>query len=216
MSSDQPRGHRRSIRLPGYDYTQPGAYFVTICTQDGECLFDDPVLRRVAETMWQRIPSHFGQVSVDASVVMPNHMHGILIITDTAVVGARHTETDSGHTDQLPVVYGESSPANPAGNASPLPRVPPGAPSGSLGAIIGNYKSVTTRRINQIRKTPGIMVWQRNYYEHIIRTERAMKAIRRYIINNPARWHLDKYNTRASGPDPMAAELWRLLNGEGQ
>jgi putative transposase len=216
MSSDQPRGHRRSIRLPGYDYTQPGAYFVTICTQDGECLFDDPVLRRVAETMWQRIPSHFGQVSLDASVVMPNHAHGILIISDTAIVGSGHSETDSGHTDQLPVVNGESSTANPAGNASPLPRLPAGAPSGSLGAIIGNYKSVTTRRINQIRKTPGFMVWQRNYYEHIIRTERAMKAIQEYILNNPARWHLDKYNAQASGPDPMAAEVWRLLGGEEQ
>jgi REP element-mobilizing transposase RayT len=94
--------------------------------------------------------------------------------------------------------------------------VPAGAPSGSLGAIIGNYKSVTTRRINQIRKAPGIMVWQRNYYEHIIRTERALKAIRKYIINNPARWHLDKYNAQASGPDPMAAEVWRLLGGEEQ
>ena len=89
LSADQPRGHRRSIRLPGYDYTQPGAYFVTICTQDGECLFDDPVLRRVAETMWQRIPSHFGQVSLDASVIMPNHMHGVVIISDTAILGAR-------------------------------------------------------------------------------------------------------------------------------
>jgi putative transposase len=109
------------------------------------------------------------------------------------------------------VVYGESSTANPAGNASPLrPRIPAGAPSGSLGAIIGNYKSVTARRITQIRKTPGIMVWQRNYYEHIIRTERAMKAIQKYIINNPARWHRDKYSTRVSGPDPMAAESWRL------
>jgi REP element-mobilizing transposase RayT len=164
--------------------------------------------------MWQRIPSHFGQVSLDASVVMPNHMHGILIMSDTARAG--HSETNGRHTDRLPVVSGESPPANPAGNASPLPRVPAGALSGSLGAIIGNYKSVTTRRINRIRKTPGILVWQRNYYEHIIRTECAMKAIQEYIINNPARWHLDKHNARASGPDPMAAELWRLLDGEEQ
>ena len=64
-----------------------------------------------------------------------------------------------------------------------------------------------------IRKAPGIMVWQRNYYKHIIRTERATKAIQKYIINNPARWHLDTYNAQASGPDPMAAELWRLLDG---
>jgi putative transposase len=94
MPSDQSRGHRRSIRLPGYDYTQPGAYFVTICTQDGECLFDDPVLRRVAETMWQQIPAHFDQVSLGASAALPNHMYGVLIISDNATAGARHSETD--------------------------------------------------------------------------------------------------------------------------
>ena len=83
-----------------------------------------------------------------------------------------------------------------------------------MGAIIGNYKSVTTRRINQIRKTPGMTIWQRNYYEHIIRTERALKAIRKHILDNPVRWHLDKYNAQASEPDPQAAELWRLLKEE--
>ena len=185
MLSGQSGGHRRSIRLPGYDYSQSGAYFVTICTQNGECLFDDPVLRRVAETLWQQIPSHSSQVSLDASVVMPNHTHGILLLN-----GGAH---------------------NPPRNASPLST---SVPSGCLGAIVGTYKSVTTRRINQIRKTPGVTVWQRNYYEHIIRTERALGAIREYISNNPTRWYLDKCNTQASGPDPMAAELWRLLKEE--
>jgi len=83
-------------RPPHDHYTQPGAYFVTICTQDGECLFDDPVLRRVAETMWQRIPLHFGQVSLDVSVVMPNHMHGILIMSDTARAGHSQATSVSG------------------------------------------------------------------------------------------------------------------------
>ncbi len=215
MSPDRPRGHRRSIRLPGYDYTQVGAYFVTICTHDGECLFDDPILRRVAETLWQQIPSHCSQVSLDASVVMPNHMHGVLIISDIATVGARHSEVDCGFPRFPPLMHEMSLTAIPAGNptgtlrgASPLPA---GAPSQSLGAIIGNYKSVTTRCINQIRKTPGMTIWQRNYYERIVRTERALNAIREYILDNPARWHLDKYNAQASGPDPMAVELWRLL-----
>jgi putative transposase len=95
-------------------------------------------------------------------------------------------------------------------NASPLPMAS-GAPSGSLGAIIGNFKSVTARRVNQIRRTPGAPVWQRNYYEHIIRTERALTAIREYIAGNPARWRLDKYNALADGTDPLAAQLWHLL-----
>jgi REP element-mobilizing transposase RayT len=92
--------------------------------------------------------------------------------------------------------------------------VPSGAASGSLGAIIGNLKSMVARRINQIRDTPGAPVWQRNYYEHVIRTERALRAIREYIALNPTRWRMDRYNVLASEHDPMAAELWRLLEQE--
>jgi len=80
---DPDKHHRRSIRLQGYDYTQSGAYFVTIVTHGRELLFDDPVLRRVAETMWQRIPRHFPHVELDEWVVMPNHVHGIIVIAPT-------------------------------------------------------------------------------------------------------------------------------------
>jgi len=86
MGYDPEKHHRRSIRLRGWDYTYPGAYFVTICTHNGECLFEDPVLRRVVETMWRRIPHHFPYVQLDEFVVMPNHVHGIIWI-----VGARHS-----------------------------------------------------------------------------------------------------------------------------
>jgi putative transposase len=92
--------------------------------------------------------------------------------------------------------------------------MPSGATSGFLGAVIGSFKSVTTRRVHRIRKTPGMPVWQRNYYEHIVRTERALNAIREYITDNPARWRLDRDNTGADGPDPFAADLWRLLKEE--
>jgi putative transposase len=212
MPYDPRHHHRRSIRLLGYDYSQPGAYFITICTQDGECLFDDPVLSRVAETMWQQIPSHFGQVALDASVIMPNHMHGVLIISDIAIVGARHSPQDSRLTTHPASGAVGPDTHNLSRNASPLPCVPAGAPSGSLGAIIGNFKSVTTRRINQIRKTPGMTVWQRNYYEHIIRDDRALQAIRKYIRDNPLRWHLDRYNPAAIGPDAEATAIWRMLD----
>jgi len=76
---------------------------------------------------------------------------------------------------------------------------------------MAGYKSAVTRQINILRNTPDMPVWQRNYYEHIIRTERALNAIRQYILDNPARWHLDKYNAQASAPDPLATELWRIL-----
>ena len=213
MTSDRPRGTRRSIRLPGYDYTQPGAYFITLCTHGGECLFDDPVLRRVVEKAWVELPRHFSRLSLDDWVVMPNHFHGIPMLSDVRDVGAMHSYQSLAPTRGIAPAEIPDVAIGLPGNASPLP-FPSGAPRGSLGAIIGNFKSMTTRRINRIRKTPGMPVWQRNYYEHIIRTERALNAIRKYITENPTRWRLDKYNTQAGGPDPLAAELWRLLKEE--
>jgi REP element-mobilizing transposase RayT len=160
---DPKKHHRRSIRLREYDYRQPGAYFVTITTHGRECIFEDPVFRGVAETMWQRLPRHFPRVELDEWVVMPNHLHGIVVL----------------------VPDGETTDA-------PLDEPPPSGPaSGSLGAIVGNFKSVTTRRINRMRKTPGMPLWQRNYHERVIRNEREWNAIRQYIRDNPARWHDD-------------------------
>ncbi len=191
--------HRRSIRLRWWDYTRPGAYFVTICTHNGECLFEDLVLRRVAETMWQRIPHHFRQVQLDEFVAMPNHAHGIIWITNDENVGVRHSRevpssTRAGLSDEA-----ARSMEGPLGNASPLPR---GVASGSLGAIVGNFKSVTARRINRIRRTPGAPVWQRNYYEHIIRSEDELGPIRKYIRLNPLKWELDRENPNRSGYNP--------------
>jgi REP-associated tyrosine transposase len=213
VTSDRSRRHRRSVRLPGYDYSQPGAYFITICTHRGECLFADPVLRRVVETMWLGMPRHFPRLSLDAWVLMPNHFHGVPILSDVHVVGAMHSQEglsqrQASHQAERPSMTPDSG-----RNASPL-RSPPGAIPGSVGAIIGNFKSVTARRVNQIRRTPGALVWQRNYYVHIIRTARALTAIREYIAGNPARWRLDKYNALADGTDPLAAQLWHLLQEE--
>jgi putative transposase len=183
---DPDKHHRRSIRLREYDYTQPGAYFVTIDTHDGELLFDDPVLRRVAETMWQRIPRHFPFVQLDESIVMPNHLHGILFLADRAREGDECPEAGSEGGADLED-NGDGAHPPPAEDAPP--RYPPSGPlSGSLGAIVGNFKSVTARRINRIRKTPGHPVWQRNYYERVIRNERELIAIRKYIRDNPENW----------------------------
>ena len=85
-------------------------------------------------------------------------------------------------------------------------------PPRSLGSFIAGFKSAVTKRINQHRGTPGAPVWQRNYYEYIIRDDRALNAIRRYIAENPMRWHLDRYNDAASGMDPLAKEIWQMIN----
>ncbi|MBN1810535.1 MAG: transposase [Anaerolineae bacterium] len=189
---DRNKHHRRSTRLRGYDYAQAGAYFVTIVTHDRETLFDDPVFRRAAETMWQRIPRHSPHVELDKWVVMPNHVHGIIVIVDDSRGrGEAFRDGRSVLSDSFPCAAPFSAKLDP-GNASPLPE--PKLPSGSLGAIVGNFKSVTTRRINRIRKTPGAPVWQRNYYERIIRNERELNAVRHYISENPARWAEDREN----------------------
>lgn len=203
MPYDPQRHHRRSLRLPGYDYTQPGAYFVTICVQDRLHLFgevvDDRVAfnpyGRVAATLWERIPRHFPHVTLDAWVIMPNHMHGIIVITDDDA-GRRRGEASPVRSNVLgDHANGVTSMSinNNAGDASP--QHPTGVPSGSLGAIVGNYKSITTRRINKMRHTPGTRVWQRNYYEHIIRNADAWQRIAAYIHDNPARWDEDRLNS---------------------
>ncbi len=201
---DPAKHHRRSIRLKGYDYTLPGAYFVTIVTHQRALLFDDPVLRRVAETMWQRIPRHFPHVTLDEWVVMPNHIHGILVITDDARRGEASQQTDFS-TDRAAQDGALSEKNPPSREASPLPPVGPSP--GSLGAIVGNFKSVATRRINRIRHSPGTLVWQRNYYEHIIRNERELNAIRQYIRHNPARWAEDAENPAGARGVPRDKSL---------
>ena len=174
--------NRRSIRLRGYDYTQVGAYFVTILIHQRELLFDTKVFRRVAETMWERIPRNFHHVELDEWMGMPNHLHGILWIVD---VGARHSP-DEFTGQELPDSVVSMTGSETVWNASPVQLIP-----GSLGAVVGNFKSVTARRINKIRKSPGEPVWQRNYYDHIIRDEDDLKRVRRDILENPIRWDED-------------------------
>jgi len=171
---DAEHHQRHSIRLSGYDYAQPGAYFVTICTQDrihlfGEIIDHDMHLNvagLAAETAWAAIPAHFQRVRLDAFVVMPNHVHGIIFILPTTAVS-------SDGRDRADHTVG-------ATHASPLPpQRPIGPPRCSVGAIVGSYKSAVTRRINRLNGTPTRAVWQRNYYERIIRDYPALKQIRR-------------------------------------
>ena len=185
--------HRHSIRLRGYDYAQSGNYFVTLCTHQRECLFgeiaDDVVrlnpLGQAVQACWQALPRHFLTVELDACVIMPNHVHMVIRIFGVPRPG-----------NASPVNLGLSV---SVGDALPLR---PGATPGSLAAVVGNLKSVSSRQVNHLRGTPGAPVWQRNYYEHIIRNERELNAVREYVEHNPMQWSLDRENPAVQAVAP--------------
>ncbi len=183
-----PVPSRRPIRLSNFDDSTPGAYFVTICTHERECLFGDVVdevvrlngLGEVVQQTWDALPDHFAHVESDQFVIMPNHVHGVVVLMDDFPgVGATHAS---------PVV-GVPGPAR-ATHASPLRN---GPKPNSIGTIVGSFKSAVTKHINHLRLTLGHPVWQRNYYEHVIRDDRDLAAIRDYIAGNPARWLVDEH-----------------------
>ena len=180
MSERHGQHPRRSLRLPAYDYAQAGAYFVTVCTHGRQCLFGDVAdgamvlndVGKVAQEAWENIPTHFPHVETDAWTVMPNHVHGVIVIARPNV--------------EVPPIGG-------ATHASPLHHRS-GPPKHSIGAIVGAYESAVSNRLNATRGTPGARVWQRNYYEHVIRNEADLHRIRQYIADNPGRWAEDPEN----------------------
>ena len=167
----EPR-NRRSIRLKGYDYAQEGAYFVTVCTRQQQCLFGsirDGRMRlndagRAVRDCWNDLPRHYPHVKMDAMVVMPNHVHGIVVLLDAVGAGLK------------------PAPTTRQGKRHALPE------------IVRGFKTFASRRVNQLRGTPGIPIWQRNYYEHVVRDDEDLDRIRTYIANNPARWDEDEDN----------------------
>ena len=240
-----PKRHRRSIRLKGYDYTQPGAYFVTIVIQDRLCLFGDVVgetmllneAGAMIKDVWEGLPRRFPSVDVDAFVVMPNHVHGIVVINqpvvdgrvdgDTrSVVGASlvgaQVDGDTRATTRVAPTDGAGDDARAAARVAPEgdrtdsdERAVVGAPlvgaqvDGDMGAttrvaptigdIVGAYKSITTveyaRGVKARRwQRFHMRLWQRNYYEHIIRDANELDRAREYIVNNPLKWALDREN----------------------
>lgn len=194
--------HRHSIRLPGYDYSLAGAYFVTIVTQGRVCLFGSVVqgemmlndIGRLIEHRWHEIPPHFPNVQLDAFVIMPNHIHGIIIITG---VGAGLVPAQSDSAGLVPAQSdpGATTRVAPTMGNMGVPAVGDmGAPT--VGDIVGAFKSMTTveyiRGVKQGLWPPfHRRLWQRNYYEHIIRNERELAAIQQYIRDNPANWKSD-------------------------
>ncbi len=154
--------HRRSIRLQHYDYRQAGAYFITVGTHQHVSIFGeitDDAMRlnaygHIVVEDWCWLADHHESVELDAFVIMPNHLHGIIVIS------------------------------GPEGGSRTAPTKP-------LGRIIGAFKTVSTKHVNAWRETPGATLWQRNFYEHIIRNDTDLDRIREYIASNPAHWSED-------------------------
>jgi len=187
--------HRRSIRLQDYDYSSEGAYFVTICARHRECLFgeiqnEQMILNeygKIVEQCWLDLPNHYHNIVLDAYIIMPNHFHGIIFITDNVDNVDNVRAIHELHLHELPL---HELPLQSSQQSSQQRR------KMLLPKIIGRFKMNAAKQINQIRNTPGIPVWQRNYYEHIIRNEESLNNIRNYIVNNPSKWYDVEYNPK--------------------
>lgn len=184
--TDTKPSHRRLLRLKDYDYAQAGAYYVTVVTQARVCLFGDVIggemrLNEAGSLVlraWNDLPDHYAHASLDAFVVMPNHVHGVIVLGDGVErAGLRPAPT----------------PAPTAGPTS-VPIKPHPSKVHALPEIMRAFKSFSARRINEHRNKAGEQVWQRNYYEHVIRNERELNEIREYIICNPQNWECDDEN----------------------
>ena len=212
---------RRSIRLKGYDYTNAGAYFVTICTQHRECVLDDPVVKGIIADVWYVLPQWFPTIALDEFVVMPNHVHLIMWLQshhgDNAVALVPTAGNDVGATlavahdvvardDRADVratlaVARDAVARDDRAGARPAPTEPDKVNlRPTLGDVIGGFKSlVFTTYLDWIEKHEPqrrAKFWQRNYYEHIVRNEHELHAIRQYIQDNPAHWELDRDNLK--------------------
>jgi REP element-mobilizing transposase RayT len=213
MSIEEVLKHRRSVRLPVYDYTSPGAYFITVCTYDRACLFDDRRLRAIVEKVWRWTTKSNREAAGVDYVVMPNHVHGIVWIHERKAVGAQHKPLQEHRDGQLTAAVTFGRDKSP--DAAPLRPAPDRqfvVQKRSLAAIVRTFKSVAAQRVNGVRGTPGGPVWQRNYYEHIIRSEAELGSIREYISNNPLKWQLDRENPDRV-PDAAYDREWEWLEG---
>ena len=168
---------RRSTRLTERDYAADGMYFVTICTTGRECLMGEIVdgemrlneFGTIVHKCWHALPEHFPFVRIDAFAVMPNHVHGIVILNRAC--------------------RGKATECRGAACCAPTPdKTYHGPFSHSLGAIVRSFKSATTKQVNIMRDSPGERFWQRNYHDRIIRDDE-LHRIREYIKANPARWN---------------------------
>lgn len=173
---------RSSLRSPAKGYREHGAYFITICTHERALLFDDPRFRAIATRDWEAIPTHFPFVELDEFVIMPNHVHGVLWLLRDEIEDPGSSEADARRPTK-----------------------------GSVSSIVGSYKAAVSLEINAVRGIGGPAVWQRNFYDHMMRNERDLLRIQQYIIDNPARWAFDRDNPRGS-PDEREHSFWETVS----
>lgn len=199
--------HRRSIRLKGYDYRQTGAYFVTICAYGRACLFGKIIdgvvhlspLGCLVRDEWEQTAVLRDNVELDAFVIMPNHFHGILVITGLDApaanarppVGAKFTSVRAQCIAPVQTDGGASEHTAKPPPTSTRGVTPTKVLAGSLGAIVRSFKAAVTRQANRLPGVSSTTIWQRNYHEHIIRNEADLDRIRNYIEGNPSRWNED-------------------------
>jgi REP element-mobilizing transposase RayT len=175
MKYDREKHHRHSVRLRGYDYSSPGAYFITLCAWNRECIFGEIIdgeiklnaCGTIVQQEWMRSLTIRREIELDEFIIMPNHVHGVVFINSNG-----NATRDVG-----------------ANGRSPLRMQ-----SRSLSSFIAGFKSAVTKSINISRNTPGMPVWQRNYFERVIRNENELFRIREYIHINPAQWDIDEEN----------------------
>lgn len=188
---DPQNHHRRSLCLPNYDYSQAGAYFITIVTWHRESLFGDVMngdmalskFGLVAKQQWQKLPKRFPTIELGAFVIMPNHVHGIIVIMAGRGTAENLSDLDSESPRRVPTHEVFQKPVK-----------------GSIPTIVRSYKSAVSYRINLMRGTQDVPVWQRNYYEHIIRNERDLHSKTDYIEANPLLWDQDDENPATIKP----------------
>jgi len=195
---DPQKHHRRSIRLKDYDYSQAGAYYVTIVAWRRECLFGEVVNKemrlnkvgKIVEWEWLDLPKRLSYISLGAHMVMPNHFHGILFIHENVRATRQGRSMSQTKEEPLQTMIPEGI------DGSPLPRGPKPA---SLGAIIAQFKSRVTKRIWKIPEFKETPIWQRNYYEHVIRNQTDLQNKTDYIEANPLLWEEDDENPINNG-----------------
>lgn len=173
--------------MQDYDYSQAGAYFITICTRNRELLFEESSVHQIAKECWLALPDHFPSAALDEWVIMPNHLHGILVIGE----GGTGRDVERGH-DRRGVQLNAPTPMNaPTRRDLNSPHSVISPQRDTLAVIVRTYKSAVTTRCR--RAGYEDFGWQRNYYEHIVRDESDLDRIRQYIYDNPLHWELDEY-----------------------
>ena len=199
-----PDKQRHSIRLKDFDYHRVGFYFVTIVTQERKCLFGEVVNGamqlndpgHMVHAVWDNLTKYYMGVETDQFVIMPNHIHAVIVLVGTAPRACR----ESGG-QPLGVAPTKNRSANLAAG-QPL----------SLSDVLHRFKTLTTQRYARGVAEAGWMrfsqrLWQRNYFEHIIRNEGSLNRIRQYILDNPVRWEFDRDNPASIKPETQYAWL---------